>query len=45
MKMNDEKKYLKPDAEIVLFTNDDIITDSGDEPWGGIGGTNDTEVP
>lgn len=25
----DEKKFLKPEAEIIDFTNEDIITDSG----------------
>lgn len=26
----DEKKFLKPEAEIVDFANEDIITDSGE---------------
>lgn len=43
--MNNEKKYLKPEAEIIVFQNDDIITTSGETPWGGIGGTDDTQVP
>ena len=37
---NEEKKFLKPEAEIVEFTNDDIITrsdendfDSMSYPW------------
>ena len=26
----EEKKFLKPEAEIIDFVNEDIITDSGD---------------
>ena len=26
----EEKKFLKPEAEIIDFANEDIITDSGD---------------
>lgn len=36
--MEDKKKFEKPVLEIVEFTNDDIITESGDleDPyWGG----------
>lgn len=28
--MKTEKKFIKPDVEIITFTNDDIITKSGD---------------
>lgn len=40
----DDKKYIKPEAEIVEFTNDDIITNS-DEQWGGLGGIDGSAVP
>lgn len=26
--MNDEKKYIKPEADFVVFDNDDIIAES-----------------
>lgn len=43
--MKNEKKFIKPELDIVLFTDEDIITSSGDEPWGGIGGKDDTQIP
>ena len=43
--MDNEKKFIKPELDIVLFTNDDIITSSGEDPWGGIGGKDDTQIP
>ena len=43
--MEKNKKYIKPEADIILFTNDDIITNSGDITWGGIGNTDDVDVP
>ena len=43
--MDNEKKFIKPELDIVLFTNDDVITSSGEDPWGGIGGKDDTQVP
>lgn len=32
--MEEKKKFLKPDAEIIEFCNDDIIVTSGDEELG-----------
>lgn len=33
--MNDKKKkYVVPEAEVINFINDDIITGSGDSNWG-----------
>ena len=40
----DEKRFIKPEADVVAFTFEDIITASGDNPWV-IGGTNDDETP
>ena len=31
--MDEEKKFIVPEAEIVDFTNDDIITASGAVDW------------
>ena len=43
--MNDEKKYIKPEADIIIFQNEDVIVTS-DGWWGsGIGGVDDTQVP
>ena len=38
--MKNEKKFQIPEAEIVLLTNDDIITDSDVD-----GGWNDLSIP
>lgn len=32
--MNEEKKYLKPEMEVIEFVND-IITQSGSQDWNG----------
>lgn len=32
--MEEKKKFLKPEAEIINFSNEDIITDSGEETLG-----------
>lgn len=45
--MNNEKKFIKPEVEIVLFASEDIIITSGD-PWDSeneVGGTTGGEVP
>lgn len=36
-----KKKYVVPEAEIVDFANEDIITSSGDRWWGGTGDNNE----
>ena len=38
----DEKRFIKPEAEVVEFSSTDIIVTSN--PWI-IGGTNDDETP
>lgn len=38
----EEKRFIKPEAEVVEFSNTDIITNSN--PWV-IGETNDDETP
>ena len=38
----EEKKYLKPEAEVVEFGDTDIIVTSG--PMGEIGGVNDGDI-
>lgn len=38
----DEKRFIKPEAEVVEFSNTDIITNSN--PWV-IGGATDDETP
>ena len=48
--MENDKKYIKPIANIIIFQIEDIIADSGDEPWwwGGdvdVGGGDDTDIP
>ena len=35
--MDKKKKFENPELEIIKFTNDDIITDSGDEESGFFG--------
>ena len=35
--MIDEKRFLKPEADVVVFTNEDIITSSGPEDVDGTG--------
>lgn len=42
--MKDEKKFIIPVAEVIEFHNEDIITESGDGWWGGIGSVDDTQV-
>lgn len=34
--MEKEKKYLVPVAEVIEFTNDDIVTTSGEDEIGGV---------
>lgn len=34
--MEKEKKYLVPVAEVIEFTNDDIVTLSGEDEIGGV---------
>ena len=42
----DNKKYIKPEAEIIEFSKEDIIvTSGGDEQWGGLGGVDGSAVP
>ena len=45
--MNNEKKFIKPELDIVLFINEDVIVTSagGNEQWGGIGGKDDNQIP
>ena len=33
--MNEDKKFNKPECEIILFVDDDIITTSGGPGWPG----------
>lgn len=40
----EEKRFIKPEADVVVFTFEDIITSSGDNPWT-IGGATDEETP
>lgn len=40
----EEKRFVKPEADVVVFSFEDIITSSGDNPWV-IGGTDDDETP
>ena len=42
----DNKKYIKPEAEVIEFPKEDIIvTSDGDEQWGGLGGIGGSAVP
>lgn len=46
--MNKKSKFLKPEADIVKFNDEDIIVTSGNPLWGGdydIGGGNGGDVP
>ena len=43
--MENKKKYVKPEAEVIEFSDTDIIVTSGENPWGTIGGVDDTQVP
>ena len=45
--MKKEKKFLIPEAEIVEFSNEDIIVTSGEEWWGhgNLGGIDGPDVP
>ena len=45
--MDNKKKFIKPELDIVFFINEDIIVTSagGDEPWGGLGGKDDNQIP
>lgn len=45
--MDNKKTFIKPELDIVLFTNEDIIVTSAgdDEHWGGIGGKDDNQIP
>lgn len=43
--MKNEKKFLIPEAEIFNFTSEDIITGSGDSPWGGNANLGDIPGP
>lgn len=44
----DDKKFIKPELDIILFLNDDIITESGDPWWWGgdvdIGGEDGPDI-
>ena len=41
--MNEKKKYVKPEAEVVDFTSEDIVTTSVNEVLGD-GGTDNEEL-
>lgn len=47
--MDNKKKFLIPNAEIIIFCSDDIITRSGDEDWydgnQDVGGVDGPEIP
>lgn len=42
-----DKKFIKPEADIVEFLNEDIIVTSGEEWWGhgNLGGIDGPDVP
>lgn len=40
----EEKRFIKPEADVVVFGYEDVIVTSGDNPWV-IGGATDDETP
>lgn len=43
--MYEEKKFIKPEAEVIEFLRDDVIATSGEWGEGNIGGTDGPSVP
>lgn len=41
--MKEEKKFIIPNLDIILFGRDDIILTSGDDDWD-VGGDPDTKI-